>query len=43
MGISSVLVRRGAEVLLYTNHVRIYSTVTDGVKTVNNGSNIPFD
>ena len=43
MGISSVSVRRGAEVLFYTNHVRMYSTVADGAKVVNNESNIPFD
>ena len=42
IGILSVSVRRGAEVLLYTSHVRIYSTITEGAKTVNNGSNIPF-
>jgi hypothetical protein len=29
-------------VLLYTSHVRIYSTIAEGAKTVNNGSNIPF-
>ena len=43
MGISSVSVRRGAEVLFYTSYVRIYSTVADGAKAVDNGSNILFD
>jgi hypothetical protein len=43
MGVSPVSVRRGAEVLFYTSHVRIYSTVADGAGAVNNGSNIPFD
>ena len=43
MGISSVSVRRGAEVLFYTSHVRIYSIVVDRVGVVNNASNIPFD
>jgi hypothetical protein len=36
-------VRRGAEVLFYTSHVRTYSTTVDGARAVNNGSNIPFD
>ena len=43
MGISSISVRKGAEVLFYTSHVRIYSTVADGTGAVSNGSNIPFD